>query len=53
MNSLSSIIKGGKIIVYCFKNYYLLAQVLVKGAELRADIRKRINLNELKAFAER
>ena len=48
-----SVIKGGKIIVYAFKNYYILAQVLVKGAELRADIRKKVNLNELKSFAER
>ena len=39
--------------MYIFKNFYLLAQVFVKGSLLRADIRKKINLNELKSFAER
>ena len=31
----------------------ILAQVFVKGSLLRADIRKRLNLNELKSFAEK
>lgn len=51
MSSLSSVIKDGKIIVYCFNHFLLLAQVFVKGSLLRSDIRKKLNLNELKSFA--
>lgn len=46
-------IKEGKVIVYVFSHLFILAQVLVKGALLRADVRKRLNLNELKSFAEK
>ena len=53
LNSLALVIENQKIIVYKFTNLYILAQVAVKGALLRADIRKRLNLNELKAFAEK
>lgn len=50
--SLEKVIKDGKIVTYCFNQFFLLAQVMVKGTALRADIRKRVNLNELKDFAQ-
>lgn len=53
LKTLSDAIENKKIIVYKFPKLYLLAQVLVKGSLLRADIRKKINLGELKHFAER
>ena len=53
LTQLANVLKEEKVIVYIFSNYYLLTQVFVKGELLREDIRKRINLNELKSFAER
>ncbi len=53
LNEVSGVIKDGKVIVYVFSHYFLLAQVFVKGSVLRAEIRKRVNMNELKNFAER
>lgn len=53
LHYLKDIIGDGKIIVFAFHHFYLLAQVLVKGSELRAEIRKRVNMGELKKFAEK
>ena len=44
MNQVEDSIEDKKLIVYKFHKFYLLAQVLVKGSLLRADIRKKINL---------
>ena len=53
MSNLSEAVEDKKIIIFKFNKFYLLAQVLVKGSLLRADIRKKNNMNELKSFAER
>lgn len=53
LSQIANVLKEDKVIVYVFSNFYLLAQVFVKEELLREDIRKKLNLNELKSFAER
>lgn len=51
MDHLGKIINDAKITVYIFPHIFILAQVCVKGTELRNEIAKKINISALKGFA--